>query len=109
MCNIRTFLLRHVDKTFRKHPIHQVQQQTNPQATNQQTPQQDQEKNRFIAELEFVQCLANPNYICFLAQNGYFKKPEFINYMEYLKVNICKIQRLFIVFFSIGRNQSMLN
>jgi len=92
-----------------QHPIHQVQQQTNPQATNQQTPQQDQEKNRFIAELEFVQCLANPNYICFLAQNGYFKKPEFINYMEYLKVNICKIQRLFIVFFSIGRNQSMLN
>ena len=87
MCNIRTFLLKHFGKTFRKHPIHQVQQQTNPQATNQQTPQQDQEKNRFIAELEFVQCLANPNYICFLAQNGYFKKPEFINYMEYLKVN----------------------
>ena len=98
-------------KTFRQHPIHQVQQQTNPQATNQQTPQQDQEKNRFIAELEFVQCLANPNYICFLAQNGYFKKPEFINYMEYLKVNYytCKIQHLFIVFFSIGRNLSMQN
>ena len=54
------------------------------QGQNQQ--QQDVEKTRFIAELEFVQCLANPNYICFLAQNGYFKKQEFINYMEYLKV-----------------------
>ena len=54
------------------------------QQQNQQ--QQDVEKTRFIAELEFVQCLANPNYICFLAQNGYFKKQEFINYMEYLKV-----------------------
>ena len=53
--------------------------------TPQQAPQ-DAERVRFIAELEFVQCLANPNYICFLAQHGYFKKPEFINYMEYLKV-----------------------
>ena len=53
--------------------------------TPQQAPQ-DAERVRFIAELEFVQCLANPNYFCFLAQHGYFKKPEFINYMEYLKV-----------------------
>jgi len=52
----------------------------------QQQPQQDAERNRFIAELEFVQCLANPNYICFLAQHGYFKKPEFINYIKYLEV-----------------------
>ena len=64
--------------------------------TQQQQPPQDQERVRFVAELEFVQCLANPNYICFLAQNGYFKKPEFINYMEYLKVffnvNKCLLQ-----------------
>ena len=60
------------------------QQQMNAQQP--QPPPQDQERVRFIAELEFVQCLANPNYICFLAQNGYFKKPEFINYMDYLKV-----------------------
>ena len=61
---------------------------------------QDEEKNRFVAELEFVQCLANPNYICFLAQNGYFKKQEFINYMEYLKV--CKKYRLFFALKSIS-------
>jgi len=28
---------------------------------------------RFQVELEFVQCLANPNYLNFLAQRGYFK------------------------------------
>ena len=56
-------------------------------AVPQMQPQQDAERNRFIAELEFVQCLANPNYICFLAQHGYFKKPEFINYLSYLEVN----------------------
>merc|ERR1712228_493564 len=55
------------------------------QQQQQQQPQQDAERNRFIAELEFVQCLANPNYICFLAQHGYFKKPEFINYIKYLE------------------------
>lgn len=54
-------------------------------AVPQMQPQQDAERNRFIAELEFVQCLANPNYICFLAQHGYFKKPEFINYLSYLE------------------------
>jgi len=46
---------------------------------------QDQERNRFIAELEFVQCLANPSYLNFLAQEGYLKKPEFINYLKYLE------------------------
>ena len=59
---------------------------TSQQQQQQQQPQQDAERNRFIAELEFVQCLANPNYICFLAQHGYFKKPEFINYIKYLEV-----------------------
>ena len=59
------------------------------QTTAQQSTQsqQDGERTRFIAELEFVQCLANPNYICFLAQHEYFKKPEFINYIKYLEVN----------------------
>ena len=84
-------------------------QQQQQQAQAQQAPQ-DQERVRFIAELEFVQCLANPNYICFLAQNGYFKKPEFINYMEYLKV------RFFFIFInfnnyncSTGRSQNTQN
>ena len=35
-------------------------------------------------ELEFVQCLGNPNYLNFLAQRGYFKDPAMINYLSYL-------------------------
>ncbi|XP_066297751.1 mediator of RNA polymerase II transcription subunit 31-B-like [Branchiostoma lanceolatum] len=44
----------------------------------------DQAKLRFQVELEFVQCLANPNYLNFLAQRGYFKDQTFINYLKYL-------------------------
>nr|XP_006130078.2 mediator of RNA polymerase II transcription subunit 31 [Pelodiscus sinensis] len=39
---------------------------------------------RFQLELEFVQCLANPNYLNFLAQRGYFKDKSFVNYLKYL-------------------------
>lgn len=45
---------------------------------------EDQTKLRFQVELEFVQCLANPNYLNFLAQRGYFKDQAFINYLKYL-------------------------
>ncbi|KAJ1727168.1 suppressor of hpr1 [Coemansia sp. Benny D160-2] len=41
-------------------------------------------KERFEVELEFVQCLANPWYVNIIAQQGYFDKPEFINYLKYL-------------------------
>ena len=34
---------------------------------------EEKERLRFQIELEFVQCLANPNYLNFLAQRGYFK------------------------------------
>ncbi|KAL0115689.1 hypothetical protein PUN28_010906 [Cardiocondyla obscurior] len=44
----------------------------------------DQQRLRFQVELEFVQCLANPNYLNFLAQRGYFKDTTFINYLKYL-------------------------
>ncbi|KAK1137918.1 hypothetical protein QLX08_008179 [Tetragonisca angustula] len=44
----------------------------------------DQQRLRFQVELEFVQCLANPNYLNFLAQRGYFKDSTFINYLKYL-------------------------
>ncbi|VDO66885.1 unnamed protein product, partial [Schistosoma margrebowiei] len=40
--------------------------------------------DRFQIELEFVQCLANPNYLNFLAQQGWFEKPNFIKYLKYL-------------------------
>lgn len=46
---------------------------------------EDQQKLRFQVELEFVQCLANPNYLNFLAQRGYFKDPAFVNYLKYLQ------------------------
>lgn len=66
---------------------------------------EDQQKARFQVELEFVQCLANPNYlhckysdirvdcdvlkltvslILVLAQRGFFKDSAFINYLKYL-------------------------
>ncbi|KAH9509662.1 Mediator of RNA polymerase II transcription subunit 31-A [Bulinus truncatus] len=45
---------------------------------------EEQQKMRFQIELEFVQCLANPNYLNFLAQRGYFKDQNFINYLKYL-------------------------
>ncbi|EAT44515.1 AAEL004132-PA [Aedes aegypti] len=45
---------------------------------------EDAQKLRFQAELEFVQCLANPNYLHFLAQRGFFKDSNFINYLKYL-------------------------
>lgn len=46
---------------------------------------EDQQRVRFQVELEFVQCLANPNYINFLAQRGYFKDSSFVNYIKYLQ------------------------
>jgi mediator of RNA polymerase II transcription subunit 31 len=51
-------------------------------------PDEDDEneatRRRFQIELEFVQSLANPNYLNFLAQRGYFKKQTFLNYLKYL-------------------------
>jgi len=43
------------------------------------------EKELFEAELEFVQALANPEYLHYLAQNRYFDDDEFIAYLEYLQ------------------------
>jgi len=45
---------------------------------------EEQQKIRFQVELEFVQCLANPNYLNFLAQRGVFKETTFVNYLKYL-------------------------
>lgn len=45
----------------------------------------EQQRLRWQVELEFVQCLANPNYLNFLAQRGYFKDQAFINYLKYLQ------------------------
>lgn len=40
---------------------------------------------RFQMELEFVQLLANPAYLQYLAQNDYFTKPSFKTYLKYLQ------------------------
>ena len=53
--------------------------------TNNSSESDDHSKLRFQVELEFVQCLANPNYLHFLAQRGYMKDPCFINYLSYLQ------------------------
>ena len=45
---------------------------------------EEKDRIRFQIELEFVQCLANPNYLNFLAQRGYFKERCFVNYLRYL-------------------------
>eukprot|EP00242_Pyramimonas_sp_CCMP2087_P004117 CAMPEP_0198218166 /NCGR_PEP_ID=MMETSP1445-20131203/67727_1 /TAXON_ID=36898 /ORGANISM="Pyramimonas sp., Strain CCMP2087" /LENGTH=130 /DNA_ID=CAMNT_0043895081 /DNA_START=170 /DNA_END=559 /DNA_ORIENTATION=- len=43
------------------------------------------ERERFLIELEFIQCLANPKYINHLAQNRKFEDPAFVNYLAYLQ------------------------
>mmetsp|Transcript_26670 Transcript_26670/g.69170 ORF Transcript_26670/g.69170 Transcript_26670/m.69170 type:complete len:161 (-) Transcript_26670:39-521(-) len=43
------------------------------------------DKERFVLELEFVQGLANPHYLNWLAQNKYFADPAFIQYLQYLQ------------------------
>lgn len=45
---------------------------------------EDEARKRFQIELEFVQSLANPNYLNFLAQRGYFRNQTFLNYLKYL-------------------------
>ena len=43
-----------------------------------------QQRKRFLVELEFVQCLANPNYLHYLAKQGLFDNESFKNYLKYL-------------------------
>ncbi|VDD92740.1 unnamed protein product, partial [Enterobius vermicularis] len=44
----------------------------------------EEQKKRFEIECEFVQALANPHYLNFLAQRGFFKERYFLNYLKYL-------------------------
>ena len=39
---------------------------------------------RFTIELEFVQCLANPDYLHWLALNKYLEDPAFVQFLNYL-------------------------
>lgn len=58
--------------------------QTKPTTFQEELTSEDAERKRFQIELEFVQSLANPNYLNFLAQRGYFKNQTFLNYLKYL-------------------------
>jgi len=56
----------------------------------QQLPKQkgeslEEAQRRFETECEFVQALANPHYLHYLAQAGYFKDESFVNYLKYLQ------------------------
>lgn len=56
-----------------------------PTATvEQQIQPQDELPTRWEIELEFVQSLANTQYLSYLAQQGYFKDECFVNYLRYL-------------------------
>ncbi|AFN84002.1 Rad5p-binding protein [Encephalitozoon romaleae SJ-2008] len=41
--------------------------------------------SRFERELEFVQLLCNPEYLRWLAHEGYFESEEFRSYLRYLE------------------------
>ena len=43
------------------------------------------ERERFLLELEFVQCLASPAYLHWLAQTRRFDDPAFVAYLRYLR------------------------
>ena len=43
------------------------------------------DRSRFTSELEFIQCLASPSYIHFLAQKRYYQDPAFKHFLVYLR------------------------
>lgn len=60
-----------------------------PSPTNAEPPQQHHhalpdDETRFILELEFVQCLANADYLHWLALNKYLDDPAFVAFLRYL-------------------------
>jgi mediator of RNA polymerase II transcription subunit 31 len=44
----------------------------------------EKERERFLVELEFVQSLANPDYLAHLGRQGVFEQASFRNYLRYL-------------------------
>ncbi|KAG8868737.1 suppressor of hpr1, partial [Tulasnella sp. 331] len=48
-------------------------------------PERQANRELFHTELEFVQGLANPFYLWYLARYGYMEDPTFLNYLKYLK------------------------
>jgi hypothetical protein len=52
--------------------------------TEMSSPSLPSPSARFSAELEFVQCLASPEYLNFLAQARLLEDPAFMNFLQYL-------------------------
>ena len=52
--------------------------------TDEEDNKSQEEIFRFIQDLEFVQCLANPFYLKYLSDKGYLDDDNFINYLKYL-------------------------
>jgi mediator of RNA polymerase II transcription subunit 31 len=71
--------------SIRSSPSHPSQLQQVPTGAQALAETDEQQKLRFQVEMEFVQCLANPNYLHFLAQRGFLKDPSFVNYLKYLQ------------------------
>jgi mediator of RNA polymerase II transcription subunit 31 len=44
----------------------------------------DKARERLTLELEFVQLLANPEYVSFLARDGTLERPKVLRYLRYL-------------------------
>ncbi|GFH44428.1 SOH1-domain-containing protein [Chaetoceros tenuissimus] len=44
-----------------------------------------EDKNRFELELEFLQSLASPAYLHYLATQGYYQDKQFLKFLNYLK------------------------
>uniref|UniRef100_A0A183BSF4 DNA ligase n=1 Tax=Globodera pallida TaxID=36090 RepID=A0A183BSF4_GLOPA len=64
--------------------LHQQQFQHLQQQQQLRQETAEEAKRRFEIECEFVQALANPHYLNYLAQRGYFKEEYFVNYLKYL-------------------------
>ncbi|KAJ8906769.1 hypothetical protein NDN08_003257 [Rhodosorus marinus] len=58
----------------------------------------DEDQIRFETELEFVQCLASPGYLHYLAQNRFFEDKDFLDYLKYLQYWRLPSYAKFIVF-----------
>ena len=45
----------------------------------------DEQRERYVCEMEFVQMLANVQYLQHLARQGYLDQPAFVGYLAYLR------------------------
>ena len=53
-------------------------------SVNDTMNKEELEKTRFQREREFLSFLANPDYLRWLSDEGYFDDPRFIRYLKYM-------------------------